>query len=106
VGIGGGLGPTKFYFVRDPLAGDFPDNREEVRELAFIVNGTLAGGLRWRMLPRGSRLRLDLRLQYRGDFFYQFINRSATGPRGGELKTDFGSFDIFHGPAVSIRGAI
>jgi hypothetical protein len=106
VGLGGGAGPTKFYFVRDPLAGDLPDNREEVRDFSWVVNGTLAGGLRWRMLPRGSRLRLDLRLQYRGDFFYQIINRTGTGPNGGALKTDFGSFDIFHGPALSIRGAL
>jgi hypothetical protein len=106
VGLGAGAGPTKFYFVRDPLAGDFPGNREEVRELAWVLNGSLAGGLRWRMLPRGSRLRLDLRLQYRADFFYQIINRTSTGPSGGELKTDFGSFDIFHGPNIAIRGAL
>ncbi|MBI2391636.1 MAG: hypothetical protein HYV09_18755 [Deltaproteobacteria bacterium] len=101
----GGAGPSSFYFLRDPLGGDVPDNREPAKTVAWVVNGGLGIGLRWRLLPRGFRARLDLRASYRADFVYTSINRDQT-VAGEERRTDFGSVDVFHGPAIAIRGAL
>ena len=32
--------------------------------------------------------------------------RDAQTPEGRALRTDFGQFDVFHGPALSFRGAL
>ncbi len=103
----GGVGPTKFYFLNDPnpAVGDTPANRTNAREAAVGLVGGGALGLRWRLLPRGSRLRLDLRAEYRGNMLYTIVTRDATF-QGRALRTDFGQFDIFHGPTIAIRGAL
>lgn len=101
----GGAGPSSFYFLRDPLGGDVEGNRDPVRSVAWVVNGGLGVGLRWRLLPRGWRARLDLRAVYRADFIYTSINRNSN-VEGQERRTDFGSVDVFHGPALAIRGAL
>lgn len=105
LGFAGGAGPTRFYFVRDALLPDGPLNREEAREIAIGLNGNGALGLRWRLLPRGSRVRLDLRLEYRGNMIYTIVTRDATRD-GRALRTDFGQFDVFHGPSLALRGAL
>ena len=105
LGIAGGVGPTKFFFLQDPNLGDSPQNRDNAKEVAVGLNGGGALGLRWRLLPRGSRFRLDLRAEYRGNAIYTIVTRDATRD-GRALRTDFGSFDIFHGPSLSIRGAL
>ncbi len=104
IGLAGGAGPTAFYFLRDPSMPSIESNRESLREAAFVFNGTLAGGLRMRLLPRGTRLRLDLRVVYRGDMIYSVVNREAAA-NGAQQRTDFGSFDVFHGPSVALRGS-
>jgi hypothetical protein len=105
IGFYGGGGPTKFYFLQDPSRPDDETNRDEVREAAFAFSGQGALGLRWRLLPRGSRLRLDLRALYGANVIYTKIAR--TGLVGGrEVTTDFGALDVFHGPAIAIRGAL
>lgn len=101
----GGAGPSSFYFLRDALAGDVDGNREPAKTVAWVVNGGLGVGIRWRLLPRGWRARLDLRAMYRADFIYTSINRDTT-VEGQERRTDFGSVDVFHGPALAIRGAL
>ena len=109
VGLAGGGGPTAFYFLQPGITPGTPaagldENRDHVRELAWVFNGTLAGGIRWRILPRGWRLRLDLRASYRADVIVAGVHRSAA-PNGAALKTDFGSFDVFHSPSIAFRGA-
>jgi hypothetical protein len=104
VGLAGGGGPTAFYFLKSDAAPDVEANRDNVREPSFVFNGTLAGGVRWRLLPRGTRLRLDLRAVYRGDVVYSVVNREASA-NGKAQRTDFGGVDIFHGPNIAIRGA-
>jgi len=47
-----------------------------VKEAAFVFNGGLGLGLRWRLLPRGSRVRLDLRALYRADMLWSSIHRT------------------------------
>ncbi|HEY8075268.1 MAG TPA: hypothetical protein VIF62_14185 [Labilithrix sp.] len=106
LGMAGGLGPSKFYFIQDAALPDVDSNRDHVREVAIGLDGNGALGLRWRLLPRGSRVRLDLRAEYRGNLIYTIVTRNATDQAGRALRTDFGSFDIFHGPSLSIRGAI
>lgn len=101
----GGAGPSSFYFLTDPALGDVEGNRDFSRDVAWVVNGGLGAGLRWRLLPRGWRARLDLRAYYRADFVYTQINRSRN-ESGEERKTDFGSVDVFHGPSLAIRGAL
>ena len=105
LGIAGGVGPTKFYFLQDPALADTLQNRDNAKELAVGLNGGGALGLRWRLLPRGSRLGLDLRAEYRGNTIYTIVTRDATRD-GRALRTDFGSFDVFHGPSISIRGSL
>jgi hypothetical protein len=103
LGFAGGAGPTSFYFTPDPLLPDGPKDR--AREAAIGLNGTGALGLRLRLLPRGSRLRLDLRAEYRGSMIYTIVTRDQTN-NGRALRTDFGQFDVFHGPSLAIRGAL
>lgn len=105
LGIFGGAGPTSFYFLRDGRQADTPDNRDTVRDAAFVFMGHTGVGLRWRLLPRGWRVRLDLRALYQADFLYATIHRSAS-PDGRARSTDFGGFDIFHGPSLAIRGSL
>ncbi len=106
LGFAGGAGPTRFFFLLDPNQADTPANRDTAREIAIGLNGTGALGLRWRLLPRGSRLRLDLRAEYRGSLIYTIVTRNAQSPEGRALRTDFGQFDIFHGPQLALRGAL
>ena len=101
----GGAGPTSFYFLKNPMAADTPLNEDPFREAAFVFNGGLGIGLRWRLLPRGSRVRLDLRGVYRADVIYSSIHRSNTVD-GQERRADFGGIDVFHGPQLAIRGAL
>jgi hypothetical protein len=103
LGFAGGAGPTNFYFTPDPLLPNGP--RDNAREAAIGLNGSGALGLRWRLLPRGSRVRLDLRAEYRGNMIYTIVTRDATR-EGRALRTDFGQFDVFHGPSLAIRGAL
>jgi hypothetical protein len=98
VGLAGGAGPTSFYFL------NADGSHQNLNEVSFVFNGTLAGGIRWRLLPRGVRLRLDLSAVYRGDMIYAVVNRSANDS-GRAVRTDFGSFDVFHGPQLALRGA-
>ena len=101
----GGAGPSSFYLLNDPRVADVESNRDYSKDVAWVVNGGLGAGLRWRLLPRGWRAKLDLRAYYRADFVYTQINRSRT-QAGEERKTDFGSVDVFHGPTLAIRGAL
>lgn len=101
VALFGGAGPSQFYFLNDQTGPDVPSNRSEIKQIALTFNGTLAAGIRWRLLPRGSRLRLDLRAMYRADFIYTNIHRNSA-----DLRTDYGSIDVFHGPTLAIRGAL
>ena len=105
IALYGGAGPSSFYFLRDPLGGDGDGNREALHEAAFVFNGGLGAGIRMRLLPRGSRVRLDVRALYRADVIYASIHRAANDS-GQERRTDFGGFDVFHGPFIAIRGAI
>lgn len=105
VGLFGGAGPTRFYFLRDAAQPDADGNRDTARDVSFVFNGQLGLGLRWRLLPRGSRLRLDLRALYNANFVYAKINRLGT-VNGREVTTDFGALDIFHGPSIAIRGSL
>lgn len=105
LGFAGGVGPTKFYFLQDPTQADVPANRDNAREAAVGLNGSGALGIRWRLLPRGSRVRLDLRAEYRGNGIYTIVTRDAERD-GRALRTDFGQFDVFHGPSLAIRGAL
>jgi hypothetical protein len=100
LGFAGGAGPTEFYFI------NADNTRDNVREAAIGLNGQGGLGLRWRLLPRGSRVRLDLRAEYRGNLIYTIVTRDAVTPEGRALRTDFGQFDIFHGPTLSLRGAL
>jgi hypothetical protein len=104
LGFAIGGGPTSFYFTPDPLLGTGP--HDNAREAAFGMNGVGALGIRWRLLPRGWRVRLDLHAVYRGSLIYTIVNRDATTPEGRALRTDFGQFDIFHGPSLAFRGAL
>ena len=101
----GGAGPSNFYFLKNPLSGDVESNHDDIKEAAFVFNGGLGLGLRWRLLPRGSRVRLDLRALYRADVIWSSIHRS-NADSGAERRTDFGGFDVFHGPSLAIRGAL
>jgi hypothetical protein len=103
--IAGGVGPTSFFFLIDPTMMDSPQNRDNAKEVAVGLNGGGALGLRWRLLPRASRVRLDLRAEYRGNMIYTIVTRDATRD-GRALRTDFGQFDVFHGPSLALRGAL
>src|SRR5207244_3584440 len=109
LGIYGGAGPTEFYFLKPHMAvtaaNDVPANRDNVHDAAFVFNGHTGIGLRWRLFPRGWRVRLDLRALYQADFLYSSIHRSAA-PDGRARTTDFGAFDVFHGPSLAIRGSL
>ena len=110
VGIAGGGGPTAFYYLQNgavagTAAANLDENRNHVRELAWVFNGSLGGGIRWRLLPRGWRVRLDLRAYYRADVIVSGIHNSSTAPNGAALRTDFGSFDVFHSPSIAFKGS-
>jgi hypothetical protein len=105
LGFAGGVGPTRFYFLKDGALPDVPDNHDTAHEAAVGLSGGGALGLRWRLLPRGSRVRIDLRAEYRGTGIYTIVTRDATF-QGRALRTDFGQFDVFHGPSLSLRGAL
>jgi hypothetical protein len=104
VALYGGLGPSNFYFLKDPILGDVASNHDDYHEAAFVFNGGLGLGVRWRLLPRGSRVRLDLRALYRADMIWSTLHRSNSDT-GAERRTDFGGVDVFHGPSLAIRGA-
>lgn len=104
LGFAIGGGPTSFYFTPDVVNGTGP--RDRASEAAFGFNGKGALGIRWRLLPRGWRLRLDLHAVYGASMIYTVVNRDAQTPEGRALRTDFGQFDVFHGPALSFRGAL
>ena len=105
VGAYGGFGPTRFYFLKNPNGEDVEANRDWLNEMAFSLNAHIGLGLRWRLLPRGSRFRLDLRALYQADLVYTTI--TADSSSSGRARTvDFGSIDIFHGPSLQIRGAL
>lgn len=104
LGFAAGGGPTSFYFVPDPSLGNVGPH-DTTREIAWGLNGTGALGLRVRLLPRGSRVRLDLRGEYRGSMIYTVVN-SDTSSSGKQVRTDFGQFDVFHGPTISLRGSL
>lgn len=106
LGIGFGAGPTEFYFLRDPNAANTAANREYVREVAMLVDGTIGGGLRVRLLPRGSRLRLDLRATYQANILYTILNHTDQGPTGRDREATFGTVDVFHSPSITLRGAL
>jgi hypothetical protein len=99
--IYGGAGPASFHYGDDASYGP----REDQKQVAWVVNGGLGLGLRWRLLPRGSRLRLDLRGLYRADVFYASIAKVVEVTNGPAHRTDFGGFDVFHGPQLAIRGS-
>jgi hypothetical protein len=105
LGLSGGLGPTKFYFLKDNGAPDTEANRLNDRDLAWAVNAGVGAGLRMRLLPRGWRVRMDLRIQYHADLIYSKVNVTDTNA-GRALSADFGSFDIFHAPSIAFRGAL
>ena len=105
LGIYGGAGPTAFYFLKDTAQPDTVANRDAVSDVAFVGMGHTGIGLRWRLFPRAWRVRLDLRALYQADFLYSTIHRSAS-PDGRARTTDFGSFDVFHGPSLAIRGSL
>jgi hypothetical protein len=107
LGIYGGAGPTSFYFLKPgvPLTQDVEANREHIKEVAFVGMGHGALGLRWRLLPRAHRIRLDLRALYQGDFLYSKLNSSQTN-NGRGTTTDFGALDVFHGPSIALRGSL
>jgi hypothetical protein len=109
LGVYGGAGPTSFYFLKPHIAvtpdNDVPANRDNVHDAAFVFNGHTGLGLRWRLFPRGWRVRLDLRALYAADFLYSAIHRSAS-PDGHARTTDFGAFDVFHGPSLALRGSL
>jgi hypothetical protein len=106
IALYGGLGPSNFYFCKDPLdsGGSCPGAHDDFHEAAFVFNGGLGAGLRWRLLPRGARVRLDLRALYRADVIWSTLHRNNSDT-GLERKTDFGGVDVFHGPTIAIRGA-
>lgn len=96
--IFGGAGPASFYYTNTDGSHD------DQKQVAWVVNGGLGVGLRWRLLPRGSRLRLDLRGLYRADVFYSSIAKVVEVTNVAH-RTDFGGFDVFHGPQLAIRGS-
>ncbi|GAC1537210.1 MAG: hypothetical protein NVS3B10_01460 [Polyangiales bacterium] len=104
VSMYGGAGPSDFYFLKNAAGGDVAANDETFPEAACGFKGGLGRGLRWRLLPRGSRARLDLRALYRADVIYSTIHR-ANADTGAERRTDFGGVDVFHGPTLALRGA-
>jgi hypothetical protein len=103
--LAGGAGPTKFYFLKDNTAADVESNRINDRDLAWAVNAGAGAGLRIRLLPRGFRVRADLRIQYHADLIYSKVNETNTNA-GRALSADFGSFDIFHAPSLAFRAAL
>src|SRR5262249_25444139 len=100
VSIYGGAGPSSFYLLQPDGA-----THDDVSAAAFVLSGGLSAGVRLRVVPRGSRVRLDLWGQYHADAIYASLTRTAveTGPA---KRTDFGGLDIFHGPSIAIRGAL
>jgi hypothetical protein len=104
LGIAGGAGPTKFYFLKDATQADVEANRLNDRDLAWVIDGSAGAGIRWRLLPRGWRVRADLRLQYHADLIYSSVNVTQTN-QGRSLRADFGSFDVFHSPSLAFRAA-
>jgi hypothetical protein len=98
--IYGGAGPASFYYPPTSVGGANDDQKQ----VAWVVNGGAGLGLRWRLLPRGSRLRLDLRGLYRVDAFYASIAKVVEVTSVAH-RTDFGGFDVFHGPQLAIRGS-
>jgi hypothetical protein len=105
VGIYGGAGPTSFYFLKDPTQPNTLANRDDITSVAFAFDGHAGLGLRWRVFPRATIVRLEIRALYQGDFLYETISRSAT-PNGRAVTTDFGQFDIYHGPTFAIKGSL
>lgn len=103
--LAGGGGPVAYYFLSDPNRPDAPGNRDVVSEAAFVINASAGAGLRWRLLPRGWRLRMDLRAYYRADMIYTIFNHTGT-VNGRSTHTDLGSIDFFHSPSIAIRGAL
>ncbi len=103
--LAGGAGPTKFYFLKDGTVADTEANRLNDHDLAWAVNAGAGAGLRIRLLPRGFRVRADLRIQYHADLIYSKVNVTDTNA-GRALSADFGSFDIFHAPSLAFRAAL
>lgn len=99
VSVHGGAGPANFY--TENTAGA----RSDQKQVAWVVNGGLGAGLRWRLFPRGSRFRLDLRGVYRADLFYASISKVVEANGGPARRTDFGGVDVFHGPTLALRGS-
>jgi hypothetical protein len=100
VSLRGGAGPASFYTVDKATS-----TRTDQKQVAWVVNGGLGAGVRWRLLPRGSRLRLDLRAMYRADVIYASISKVVDTSGGPATRTDFGGVDVFHGPTLAIRGS-
>jgi hypothetical protein len=100
-----GAGPTTFYFLHDPALPDTSQNRDTMREVALGMDAHMALGLRWRLLPRAAFMRLELRALYQADGLYAKIHKLSTSS-GQDNTTDFGAFDLFHGPALALRGSL
>lgn len=103
--VAGGGGPIAYYFLNDPSRPDTDQNRDKVAEAAFVINASAGAGLRWRLLPRGWRLRMDLRAYYRADMIYTIFNHTRT-VNDRATRADIGSIDFFHSPSIAIRGAL
>ncbi len=103
--VAGGGGRIAYYFLNDPSRPDTDQNRDKVAEAAFVINASAGAGLRWRLLPRGWRLRMDLRAYYRADMIYTIFNHTRT-VNDRATRADIGSIDFFHSPSIAIRGAL
>ncbi len=105
LGIAGGAGPMSYYFLRDPSLPDTGANRDVVREAAWGVMPSAGLGLRWRLFPRGWRVRMELRAYYRVDMIWTKFQHTDS-QAGPATESDIGALDFFHSPSIALRGSL
>ena len=99
LGIFGGGGPTSFFFD-EPV-------HEDWQASVFAFNAELGGGLRLRITPKKSRLRVNADFEYHGELIWQQVTSQPSESDGSvelvEGKTiQYGGTDIFHGPRLNL----
>lgn len=113
LGVYAGGGPINFYFLRDPKAADTIDNRLPQQATMLSLNASAGLGVRFRLTPRASRLRVITEVQYHAEAVGQgIVSEVRETQSNGETtysvgkKIDTGGFDLFHGPRLRLLIAL
>jgi hypothetical protein len=113
-----GSGPADYFLCSDnntpepPSPKGQPANpkakctQEEYTANPLMFDLSLGAGLRFRFTPRTSRFRVLAEVQYHAELVAQtIIGSSDTGDGAGRV-VEYGGYDLFHGPRLSLVGSL